>query len=356
MFQKLVNKFLRNEHKEQEIFLACYVFSCTCTCWLVFGLYSVLFALGIFCFSFVLYALFSFLTKRFQGSDLLFFITIFGFLFLVTISLVYEKYLLTVIIFIVITASWFKKTYIPKITKDINLEKYSNVERFFIDFEVINYHFETEFRLIGLFKDINMVATVIFFRLALLMFSQANGTSSIEFEIDRTAMVSLFYWLSLNALIIFLTRSVIVQYCNPPMGWSNFQKLFGYVGPLGLGTLNFLGFHVVTTSGFVDPLPFWLSQTYQDHTLGYKFYSRYEAILAQAFIFTNKGALPPLNPDHSLNMPALQESLTKMSEDQIRRVIAATPYILRPDVEILLHGSQNQGDGSSKNAVLDIRK
>jgi len=354
MLQIYTNKFLINQNKEQELFLCGYTFFCGCACWVFFGLYPLSFTVGIFCFSFCVYAFFTVLIKKFQGSDLLFFITLLSLLFLVTISLIYAKYLLTLIIFLVVTVSWLKRKYIPIITKDIKLESFSKAQRFFIDFAVIDYHFETEFRIIGLFKDVNMVATVIFFRLALLMFAQANGNSTIEFEIERTFMIALFYWLTFNHLVIFLTRHLIVQYCNPPMGYINFQKLFGYAGPLGIGVLNVLGFHTITTSGFVDPLPLRFSDVYQHYVLGYTFHTRYEAALAQVYIFTHKGALPPLNMDHSVNVQAVQEILSKMSDDQIKRVVAATAYIIRPDVDILLNGLKEPTP--AKTEPLDIRK
>ena len=347
-------KFLKNQHKEQEIFLLFYfIFGAGISCFL-FGLYSLMFTVTIFGISFGIYAFFSILFTKYQDNDLLFFISVCFLLFLITISIINKVYILTFIIFIAVFFSWYKKTYLPKITNDIKLEEFPRFERFLIDFSVINYHFETEFRTINLFKNMNSVATLIFIRLIIFIFSQSNSEQIIGFEIDGSWVVNLFYWLLANNLIIVLTRLLIVKSCNPPISFTTFQKILGSANAFGLGTLSFLGFHGINTSGFFEPMNLTISFEYQEHVLEYKFKNRYQAVLANTYIFANQGALPPLDKNHFVDVTLVHEALGNVGTEQIRRIIAATPYLLRPDVEVLLHGIKERVDLPPQSSCFDV--
>jgi hypothetical protein len=81
--------------------------------------------------------------------------------------------------------------YLPTVNKDSN---FSNLNKFILDFFIIEYHFQTAFKVMDLLRKTNIVAIFLFIRICYFVLSQPNGIHSEHFLWQSPVLIAVFFW------------------------------------------------------------------------------------------------------------------------------------------------------------------
>jgi hypothetical protein len=328
----VIEKFIKNTKNEQLSFLVFFYASSICIFFYAFGLNPILFMLFFYFLSFLLYCGVSLIWKHSENSDVIVFILVCVFIFYAVANLYFQNYGMLLIMLILLIGAWYKSAKIPIIQKTSTFKDFSPFSKFLIDFVIIEYHFENEFWLFDYMRKINLIATFLFIRYFMWLFARPDNIYSIEFHTESQYIIPIFFAILVNFFLLMIIRLVIICYCNPPIAFTTVQKCLSCVGTLSLASLSFMGFHVISIAGVVEPLPIAVTYLWQHKILGYKFLTSNDALLAKFHLFA-LDKIPPLNEDKFIDPIATKKALATLSKVKLECLIEKIPYHLRPNLE-----------------------
>lgn len=321
---------MKNAGKEQEKFFFVYCILIGVVILTFWGVYPCLEIIFFFFGSFVVFVLGSFILEKAENSDLIFFILFSLFVFISYLNLMYKNYVFFWVVGVLFFISWYKQSFIPKIHKDSNFSNFSNAQKFFIDFAIIEFHFKEEFSLFNIIRKVNIVAGLLLVRIIILLLSYEDGVYSFEFHECSSFLVAAFFTIIVNSVLIVWVRYIIITKCNPKIIFTTLQKCVGCTALFMGSSAVFLGFHVVATTPIFEPVPIPPSYWYQEKVLGFKYYEGCDGAIGKIYKGTFK-MTPPLKGDGFIDVDASLKDFSTLSKEKLEFLFSGVPHHFKPN-------------------------
>ena len=195
------------------------------------------------------------------------------------------------------------------------------------DFDIIESHLNNEFILFRPLRDFNVFLS--FLLLLTPRFSNLFIEESWLLDTITYIYLVLVFVFAFNTLTLVLIFLVIVNKCNPNVKYVILQNgSFILIGGAAL-SLNFMGFHVINTSKFFEPLPIELSYLWQERVQGFRSTTGDGNFYGQVYksIFHK---LPPVDQNNFIDLSKTQNELKNFVSSETKTVYnKAIPFWLR---------------------------